>query len=79
MSIVMTDPLTTCPPHHGFQVWHGVGDARALWHVEQEFFDPGSGSNLDRATRWLWSFIKCPAPKLPSDFFTFPADHEQVW
>jgi len=73
---------STSPAHHGFQVWHGLAPqwlAAATWHVAREAFDPGSGSNLDKASKWLWSFMKCPAPALPNDFFIFPADQEKIW
>jgi RHS repeat-associated protein len=68
---------STSPAHHGFQVWHGL--APQWWpadanHVAKEAWDPGAGSNLDKATAWLWSFMKCPAPPLPADFFIFKED-----
>jgi RHS repeat-associated protein len=64
----------TSPSHNCFQVWPG----RSIWgghageayaHVMNENFDPGKNSALDHATSWLWSFMACPAPALPADFF----------
>lgn len=70
---------STSPAHHGFQKWRGLSTLAdrvlAIHHVARECFDPGTGSNLDKATAWLWSFLQCPAPSLPPDFFMFPADH----
>ena len=61
---------STSPAHHGFQVWHGGRNyAAAIVHVLEEDFDPGTGSQLDGATQWLWTFFHCPAPQLPPDFF----------
>ncbi|MGA2751797.1 MAG: RHS repeat-associated core domain-containing protein [Verrucomicrobiota bacterium] len=70
---------STSPAHHGFQVWHGLTANPITWleaehHVAKEAWDPGSGSNLDKATAWLWSFMTCPPPPLPADFFIFNAD-----
>jgi hypothetical protein len=60
-------------------VWHGLTANPITWleaehHVAKEAWDPGSGSNLDKATAWLWSFMTCPPPPLPADFFIFNAD-----
>jgi RHS repeat-associated protein len=69
---------STSPAHHGFQQWDGLSGpinlALAISHVQKEDWDPGAGSNLDKATAWLWSFMKCPPPALPTDFFPFKAD-----
>jgi len=74
---------STSPAHHGFQIWRGLTSNPATWleaehHVAKETWDPGTGSNLDGATGWLWSFMTCPGPVLPSDFFIFDAD-ENWW
>ena len=63
---------STSPAHHGFQPWLGVKGhkAAALAHVRKEDYDPGSGSQLDKATSWFWTFFTCPPPQLPSDFFS---------
>ena len=62
---------TTSPAHTGFQVWRGTSHwIAALNHVRRESYDPGTGSHLDTATAWLWTFLNCPAPALPADFFT---------
>jgi RHS repeat-associated protein len=68
---------STSPAHYGFQVWHGL--APQWWpadadHVAKEAWDPGAGSNLDKATAWLWSFMTCPSPPLPADYFIFNED-----
>jgi hypothetical protein len=65
----------TSPAHHGFQTWHGLDGTwnkyLAYVHLQEENFDPGSGSHLDKATAWLLTFLKCKdsAPPLPNDFF----------
>jgi RHS repeat-associated protein len=70
---------STSPAHHGFQEWDGLSgwanELKAIAHVEKEEWDPGSGSNLDKATAWMWGFMRCPQPALPTDFFIWKADY----
>jgi RHS repeat-associated protein len=64
----------TSPAHYLFQVWHDpyTGDSTAkeegLHHVLMEDFDPGAGSELDRATLWMWN-IFAGKVEMPTDFF----------
>jgi RHS repeat-associated protein len=64
----------TSPPHTGFQPWYGTRGhtEEALKHLFAEAYDPGSGSHLDIATSWFWTFFACPtsAPRMPTDFFS---------
>jgi len=68
---------STSPSQHGFQVWQGLWNIYAAEaHVAAEDFDPGPNSQLDQATKWLWGFMQCPAPPLPSDFFRWRRDYK---
>jgi len=62
----------TSPAHSGFQEWRDEwGTARSAQgrqHVSQEFYDPGPGSALDRATRRAWDYF-VGNRVLPKDFF----------
>jgi RHS repeat-associated protein len=46
---------STSPAHHGFQRYNG-GTLELFLHVRSENFDPGAGSNLDRATELAYKY-----------------------
>lgn len=64
----------TSPAHYLSQVWHdpysggALAKDEAYRHVMMENFDPGAGSELDRATLWMWNIFAGKA-EMPTDFF----------
>ena len=57
----------TSPAHAGFRKYYG-GKAELVSHVWEELFDPGAGSNLDKATEMAYKYYKGDLP-MPKDFF----------
>jgi hypothetical protein len=62
---VMQD--ATSPAHRNFRRYNG-GVLEFLSHISEEFFDPGAGSNLDRATEQAYKYFTGELP-YPDDFF----------
>ncbi len=58
----------TSPAHAGFREYAG-GQAEIIEHVFEENFDPGPGSQLDKATARAYGYFTGSIP-LPNDFFT---------
>jgi hypothetical protein len=73
----------TSPSHFGFQTWYSplTDPIGANHHLRREGFDPGPDSELDKASRWLWTFFKCrnDSPPFPSDFFSNLKQDERPW
>jgi RHS repeat-associated protein len=57
----------TSPAHAGFRKYYG-GKRELASHVWEELFDPGAGSNLDKATEMAYKYYKGDLP-MPKDFF----------
>ena len=57
----------TSPAHAGFRKYYG-GKRELAGHVWEELFDPGAGSNLDKATEMAYKYYKGELP-MPKDFF----------
>jgi hypothetical protein len=63
---------STSPKHGGFLPWDGSWgktDGNTVSHVVGEFYDPGAGSGLDKATVMIWNLF-VGDDELPVDFFT---------
>ena len=62
----------TSPAHEGFQVWdekwNSVWSKQGRAHVLREYYDPGPGSALDRATERAYQYFTGDLA-LPKDFF----------
>lgn len=54
------------PAHAGFQKYGGVSEMPG--HIWKELFDPGAGSNLDKATDLAYKYYTGELP-MPKDFF----------
>ena len=63
---------STSPAHKGFQEWDELSTFRSkLGHVKREFYDPGSGSDLDSATKKTWDAFKSNQP-IPKEMISRP-------
>ena len=56
----------TSPAHAGFRKYNGSGEMAS--HIWEELFDPGAGSNLDKATDLAYKYYNGDL-RFPKDFF----------